>query len=362
MKTTTINPEEFNPRHNDPIQKIRHNENGNLYGSRELSGEILAICRHPVRVPEVDKRYVQAVAKSRGRNGEQDVRDFSGRQFGRENAELEGQSQRLETVLEIEKVGAERHCKEYSARLEQTPPTIVHQREGKPWTFFSRVTVALLIVLSLGGLAMGINTNASVLVSTGIPAFENPARAYCYSAVPILLAAIIKIIGSLIEDRSHRRKYTFVVCVTGIFLGVLWAASFARTFPGFTQSAADIVQSLTATDGSNSSQPNSWWMVFISILTESLLASGCWLTIQVICDRHQKTVVEANPLYESLQNEFDSWCKRRNENCRLAGQLAGKLNAITDARKHFIEDCVGHFYAALKLASENDGLKKFLKD
>jgi hypothetical protein len=209
---------------------------------------------------------------------------------------------------------------------------------------------------------MGINNNATVLMSAGIPAFESPLPAYCYSLVPILLAAGIKMLGSLFEKQSYRHTYTFAICIAGIVLGVIWAASFAKTFPGLTQSAADIVQSLTASNSGHSSQPGSGWMIFISILTETFGASGCWLMVQVICDRHQKTIVEPNPAYESLQAELDAWCKRRNENRRLAGQLAGKLNAISDARRHFVEDCVGHFHAALKIAADSENLRNLLDD
>ena len=72
--------------------------------------------------------------------------------------------------------------------------------------------------------------------------------------------------------------------------------------------------------------------------------------------------VSSDDVTEAIQNELEIWCKRRNENSRLVGQFSGKLNAITDARRHFVEDCVGHFYAAIKLISESDGLKDFLKD
>lgn len=359
-KTTTDNPDDFDPRQDSPIQPIRNNGNGSLYGSRELAQEIIALCRQPVRMPEVNKRFILAAAQSRGHAGEPDVRNFSERQFGSENAELEGQAHRVSDVLDVEVAGAERHCKEISAKLGQTPPTIVHHRDGQPWTRFNKFLVASLLLVSFFGLAMGINTNAMVLMSTGIPAFENPWRAYLYSMVPVLLAIIIKVVGSLLESPSPRHKYTFAVCITGIVFGVLWAASFAKTFPGFTQSAADIVQGLTSTDSTHPSQSGPGWMVFISIMAEAALAAGCWLTVQVICDRHQKTVVEPNPTREAFQEELDAWGKRRNENHRLAGQLAGKLNAITEARKHFVEDCVGHFHVALKLASDNDGLKDFL--
>jgi len=355
-----LNSKGSEARPDEPIRRVRHGGNGDLYGSRELSAEILAVCRQPVQTPPVDVKFIQATARARGRSGEQDVRDYSARQFGHENAELEGQTCHLEKVLDMEAAGAARHCQELSAAMEKTPAKIVHHREGQPWTVFSRVTVTCLAVLSVVGLAVGINTNATVLMSTGIPAFEQPLRAYLYSMVPILLATIIKCLGSFIESESIRRKYTFVVLGTGVFLGVVWAASFAKTFPGFTQSAAEIVQSLTTSNGGHPTESSSGWIVFISILTEAFCAAGCWLMIQVICERHQKTVVEPNPDYESLQVELDAWGKRRNENRRLAGQLTGKLNAIADARKHFVEHCVGHFHAALKMFTDNDGLKDFL--
>jgi hypothetical protein len=358
MKTTTAaTPDDDEPRHDDPLQVVHCNGNGSQYGSRVLADEILDLCKKLVRVPEHNKQHIFAVGKSRGHDGEQDVRDISARQFQRENAEFEGQVRRVSDVMRLEVAGAERHCKEYSAKLGETPPTIVHRLDGEPWTLFSKIKVAILILLSVLGLAMGINTNAMVLMSTGIPAFENPWRAYCYSMVPVMLSFALKFFGTLFRSPAHRRNYTFAVCLTGIVLGVMWAASFAKTFPGFTQSAADIVQNLTANDSTHSNQQGTGWMVFISILAESFLAASAWLVVQIIVDGHQKTVVESNPAYEALQKEHDAWCRRRNENYRLAGQLAGKLTAISDARRHFVEEAMGHFHKALKLISDNDDLK-----
>ena len=361
-KSITASPEDFDPGQYPERQSGDNSRNGQTYGSRELAEEILAVCRQPINQPEVNKKYILAIAKSRGRNGEPDIRDFSSRQFGQSNSELEGQSRHCEEVIKVETAGAELSCKEVSAKLAVTPPTITHHREGLPWTLFTRLVVACLALLSVIGLLMGINTTATTLMASGIAAFESPFRAYSYSMVPILLAVGIKIVATLIRQPLHRQTYTLAVSVMAIVLGTIWAASFAKTFPGMAQSVTDIVNNIANSNGVQSDSSGSWWMVFISIMAEVFGASACWLVIQVICDRHQKTVVEPNPVYVAHQKDQDSWNKRRNENRRLAGQLAGKLEALSDARKHFVEECVGHFHAALKIAADQNDLKAFLDE
>jgi len=363
MKTAiAASPDDFDPTRYPDRPSGNKNRNDQTYGSRELAEEILLACGLQVKQPERNNKYIFAIAKARGRNGETDIINYSHRQFGHANAEVESQTRHCEVVMDVEIAGAELRCKEISAKLATTPPTITHHREGQPWTLFTKMMVACLVALSVIGLLMGINTTATTLMASGIAAFENPIRAYSFSMVPILLAVGIKILATLIPQPSHRQTYTLGVSIMAIVLGTIWAASFAKTFPGMAQSVSDVVSSITSSNGPQSDPSSSWWMVFISIMAEVFGASACWLVIQVICDRHQKTVVEPNPEYVALQKDQDTWNKRRNENRRLAGQLAGKLEALSDARKHFVEDCVGHFHAALKIASDQNDLKDFLDE
>ena len=69
---------------------------------------------------------------------------------------------------------------------------LVH--EGTPWTRFARIQAGFFVGLSVILLGVGINSNAVVLISSGISGFENPWRAYLFSTIPIGLAAVMGII------------------------------------------------------------------------------------------------------------------------------------------------------------------------
>ena len=104
---------------------------------------------------------------------------------------------------------------------------------------------------------MGINTTATTLMASGIAAFESPFRAYSYSMVPILLAVGIKIVATLLRQPSHRQIYTLSVSVMAIVLGIIWAASFAKTFPGMAQSVTQIVNNIANSNGVNADSSGS---------------------------------------------------------------------------------------------------------
>jgi hypothetical protein len=79
-----------------------------------------------------------------------------------------------------------------------------------------------------------------VLRSSGIRAFENVISAYLFSGIPIALAACLKALSAHIEDSGRRRVYTLSVWGIGFLFGMTWAFLFANTFPGLTQSTADL--------------------------------------------------------------------------------------------------------------------------
>lgn len=357
MNTTTDTAPEANGSFRSNAERLIH------YGSSRLPEEILKTTKQAVRLPGKDMDYIRATAITNSQGGEADVRDHCSRQFGAENAELEEECRRLTHLVAADISGVERQLGELSRLLSTTERYLESVGTAVPWTPMARTNVICLLVLSVLLLAVGINTNATVLMSSGISAFATPFRAYLFSLIPIGIAAAFKVPCSHIEQRKHRVLYTLVIWMIGIVFGIIWAGMFASTFPGMTQDTASLIDSLTnaSTTANPEGHSSNGSFIFVAILAEALLAAGCWLTAQLIIEKHQPSTRTDNPAYLKAQADVNHWQSRKCENERLAAGLAGKLRAIDDTRRHFVESAVADFRAAVRLAGEQRYLESFLK-
>lgn len=333
---------------------------GVAYGSNELSDDIFKVAAQPVVEPTVDKKLIRTLAITRGAGGEAECRIVHLNQFESGNAELLAQAQRLDEQLKVEEEGADRHIHELTAIQNRTDRYREQAEPSAPWTGFDIVQVVVLALMSVVLLAVGINTNASVLQSSGIPVFEDLWRAYLFSFIPVGLAVAVKVPGSHISLKSRRLAYTYCVWGLGLLFGVVWAVEFARTFPGMTQSTAEIIASLTDPRAGDSDGHANGSFVLVAMLAEVFLAGGCWLTIQLISEKHAPSSRTDNPAYSKVQADLTHWQRRQAENRRLAGRLSGKINAINNTRDRFLGEAMGCFHAAVKLAVNDQHLDDFL--
>ena len=152
-------------------------EGAKHYGSRELAKEVYSLAEAPLLTPLINRDYLRATAATRGASGEPEVRENAGNHFDLTNAKAEAECRRLKTEVEGGLNGANRHVQELSGLLEQTPRYNEEPRAGVPWTKPDRVQVGFFAVVAVVLLAVGINTNAVVLISSGIAGFEQPLRA-----------------------------------------------------------------------------------------------------------------------------------------------------------------------------------------
>ena len=346
-----------------PNSRNRNNGNGKIarYASRGLPKEVIAVAEQEITVPPLDRDRIRAIAISCGRGGESGVRDMAGHAFDVATAELAEQCHLLADHLSAEIAGADRHITEISDRMRREPRHIETQGDVTPWTTAARIQIIFFIALSLLLLLVGINTNAVVLMSSGIAAFEHPLRAYFFSMIPIGIAGALKALGSLIEDHYRRRTYTIAVWTVGLVSGFVWARLFAATFPMLTQTAADIVRNLAEPTAGTATHPTNSLLVFVAMTAEACLAAGGWLTAQAIYDKHHKELAD-NPVYLKHQQELDFWSGQKSQYRRLEGRLAGKIRALDEAHRHYVEQAVADFRVALKWAANNDHLDEFLRD
>jgi len=213
-------------------------------------------------------------------------------------------------------------------------------------------------VFSLVLLGVGINTVAQVLLASGVPGFDNPWRCYLFSLTPIGIAFAFKSLRTFVPEARQKMIYTVIIWACGLVFGILWTILFASTFPALTQSASDIINSINSNSAGSSSGHGNILFIIASILAESLLAAGCWLTIEAIVEKHQPSVRVANPAYARTQTDLDHWLKRKYEQLHIAGKIKGKMDATESARKRFVEDSVGLFRTALGAAGHGDHLSK----
>ncbi|MBI3852687.1 MAG: hypothetical protein HY298_20730 [Verrucomicrobia bacterium] len=359
----TLATASYDEARNDRVRRIAPRDGtGNTchYGSRHLPKAVLRAAEKTIVNPELDRDHFRAVAITNGLGGESDIRDYAVRTFNAENAELEEECRRLIDLICGEEAGAHRHVKERSNLLAATDPYLESTGTTIPWTRFARGQVIFFIILSGLLLSVGINTNAVVLLSSGISAFSSPIRAYLFSLVPIGIAAALKVPGSHLELRSRRLAYTFLVWTIGLVLGIIWAGLFAATFPGLTQDTATLVQNLANTNANSADHVANGGFIFVALLSEAFLAAGCWLSIQLIVEKHQSPARVDNPAYQKVQADLDDWHNRKCENSQLAGHLTGKLRAIDESRRQFVERAVASFRAAVRLAADHKHLDDFL--
>lgn len=335
------------------------NHNGH-YGCSDLAQKVQVIVDREIIEPEIDKPALRTSAFTSGRPGESSAREMATRSFGAAHNQHVEETHGVLELLDHAIAGAYKHVKEISGGMSPDKRYIRSHTNGTPWTRVDRVKFWFFVIISGLVLAIGINTTATVLRSSGIPAFENPISAYLFSGIPVALAACLKALASHVEGDARRRTYIVGVWVIGFIFGVLWAFLFAGTFRGLTQTTAEIVRSLTETGSSTASPTASVLFVFVAILAETFLSAGCWLTAQTICEKHQLEELADNPAYLKQQKDLDRWGKIHYDYVQLRGRLTDKLQAIEDKSRAHVEKAVNYYRAALKAAADNQRLDDFL--
>lgn len=337
------------------------NGNGNgHYGCRDLAVKANAVIKREIVVPEVDCSGIRTTAIAMGRAGESVVRETSSRAFGAANNEHVEEIHGVLPLAEDTVKGAQKHVKEISGGMDPKDRYIHVRKNGTPWTKADRVKFWFLLILSGLLLAVGLNTNATVLRASGIRAFENGISAYLFSGIPIALAACLKGLAAHIEDQGRRRVYTVGVWGIGFSFGIAWAFLFAGTFPGLTQSTADLVRSLTETGSGTRPPESNVSFIFVAIMSEAFLAAGAWLTAHAIAEKHELEELTDNPAYQKRQSDLDYWTKVYHDNVQICGLLTGKLRRIEDESRCYVEKSVNYFRAALKASADSQRLDDFL--
>lgn len=335
------------------------NGNGN-YAASDLAKSVEAIAQRPINEPEINKQALRAIAVTSGRSGEPNARELAARSFSGANNQHIEEIHGIQEFLSVQINGVTKHVREISGSMNPAERYIRSHLQGTPWTTAAKVKCGFLIIISVFLILIGMNTIATVLLSSGLAGFQNPVSAYLFSGIPIALAACLKAIPSHIDQAPRRRFYILIIWGVGFLFGILWAYQFAGIFRGLTQTAAEIITDFTSS-GNAATEPNSNIMfVFTSIVAEAFLSAGCWLSAHTIAEQHQLERLTDNPVHLKKQSDLDRWGKIHHEYVQLRSQLNGKLQAIESRSHAYIEEALGFYRAAVKAASDNQRLDDFL--
>lgn len=337
---------------------VTRNGNGS-YGCSDLAQKVEVIVNRNINQPEINKTALRILAGTSGRAGESSARELAARSFGAANNQHVEEMHGVMAFLEHQIAGASKHSKEISTGMNPAQRYIRSKLNGTPWTKPDKVKCGTLIGGAGVLLAIGVNTNATVLQGSGIAAFEHSISAYLFSGIPIALALGLKALASHIEEEKRRGKYIVIIWIIGLLFGMLWAYLFAGTFQGLTQTTAQLVRSLTE-GGAAESPTSNVLFVFVAIMAETCLSAGCLLTAQKIAETHQLEELTDNPAHLKQQSDLDRWGKIHHEYVQLHSQLTGKLQALEDKSRAYIEEVVNFYRAAVKAAADNQRLDDFL--
>jgi hypothetical protein len=318
-----------------------------IYGSRVSLKEAMAVANEELARPSIDEVYIKNIASSRGPIGEEDIRHYHAKLYNERIIELLAKCGRMLASATVDLEGINQHIKELSAIVHATERYRDFNNQSTPWTTAAWIQVIILICVSILLLAVGINTVAQVLHASGTPGFEQAWRCYLFSFLPVGIAFGLKGLRHFIQDPKQVVTYSVAIWLVGLALAFLWVLLFAQRFPGLTQSVADIVSSISVSGNESKSHSGDTLFIFVSMLGETFLAAGCWLTAEAIVHRHSPPVRQNNPAYEKAHSDLDHFLNRRCEQQTIIGKINGKMQAIEEARKRFVEEAVGSFRAAV---------------
>lgn len=309
----------------------------------------LAVKTGDIELPPQNADHIATLALSDEPDGREKIVQYArrtiGKLFGPELTELQTISRQGHDNLR----GIRKQIAELTQVLNSTRRYNETDRQSEPWTWFDKMQAVVLAVISIILMLVGINSMATVLLESGLRAFENPWCRYLFSMIPLALPFAFKYLSRQFTSHRGRAAYHTVVWLGGILFAVLWAVMFASTFNGITQSASDLASALTLNQTESTGSNHKWLLMVISLMAESLLAAGCWLTIESIVEKHESSVRAPNPAYEHTQAEMNHWRSLEAEEEEYLGKVDGRMGALQDAMDKYAADAeaiyIGKKYA-----------------
>ncbi|MEW6161484.1 MAG: hypothetical protein AB1813_28985, partial [Verrucomicrobiota bacterium] len=173
--------------------------------------------------PSHNTSYIDTLALANDPNGQSKVVQYAehtiGKMYGSELTELKTTSRQGHDNLN----GIRKQITELTKVLNSTRRYNETDHQSEPWTWFDQVQVGVLVLVSFVLILVGINSMATVLRESGIPAFENALCRYLFSMIPVALPFAFKYLSRQCETAKGRAAYHTWVWVGGIGFAMLWA-------------------------------------------------------------------------------------------------------------------------------------------
>ena len=265
-------------------------------------------------VPDHKREEISAAAAASDKGGEERVRLYHEKRFMSAFAERLGTLRQLVCDIRSNYDAVTAMEAQVASIAELTPVYLDETTDAKQWTWPARLAVGSLLLFSFLLIFVGLNTNALVLMNSGISGFENPIRAYLFSLVSPAIAVGLKFLPALLSQSRGLPRLRDLDWGIGLVLSVLWALFFALTFPGMTTDPMALATSLPlgSVPASTASQ-GAWWLVLAGILAEAFLAVGCWVYGRV--NRRPLSIVHPDGEPSTCQGDGRSHRCHRLQDC-----------------------------------------------
>ena len=218
-------------------------------------------------------------------------------------------------------------------RLAHTDPYVELASPGVPWSWPARCAVAFLVFFSLVLIGVGINTIAQVLQNSGLSGFEDPLRAYLFSLVTVGVSVGLKYLPRFFSSDKLKRAYGITIWSVGVIAGVIWALLFARTFPGMTQSATQIVAAAMTGLNEVPASHSGWWLIYCGLIAEAFIAAGCWLSVETIASRFSSRRRVPNQAHQQVLKDLKCLARAKHQVGFYLGAVRGRIEEIEQAQR-----------------------------
>ena len=341
---------------------------GNLHSTKALLEEVTVVldsldepANWPAR-PVVDEKSIRNTAfapdpggRSRGLDV---IIDHHKQIFHHAYGALEAKLRSYVSLLESSRSGLD-ELRKRQAPLEQTPPKIQVISNDLPWGIWDRCKIALILLFSFLYIIVDLNSVATTLQESGIASFQNPLRAWCFTAIPLSIAVCLKLLRESLNE-VNRRLHARCVTSLAIVSGFVWLFFFSTTFPNIARSPSEILGSLSLDAPLVTSEHSNNWLVFFGLTAAMAAAAASWIAVECIVEAHRTQKHIDNPDYQAKQREVTDLEVTRDRQVMTIERTRSFLERIENDCQDFLAEAQNVFDEAdAAVAYSRDALIKF---
>ena len=323
-----------------------------ILGSHLPSKNTYRVIRSQSPKPEVDKKFILAVAHGGENDGTAKVRSHHSSIYLQSQGGDLSVLKRVEIDIAKNLAGIGRHVTDLSRILDSTPRHHDTLRQNEAWGGFDVVRALVCGLLMLVCTAAGANTLAQIMVGSYVAGFENYSRNLLFSFLVVAFPVVIECFVHRTFNERGKRFMRAAVAVAAMVSFAIWVWSFAQTFSIAGASATDLVNALVHSAGTDPGEKINTLTIF-QIISEVLVAAICALELQHLFEAHRLSDRITNPQFLKTQNDLTMWRQRQREEEELLGQARGRILEIEEGLKVFVETAAALYGLARTAAAQH---------